>query len=703
MKATETSLLKFLQATKQFIIPIYQRTYSWTEKQCSQLWDDIIRVAENDSVPSHFVGSIVYIEKGIYQVISVPKLLVIDGQQRLATISLLLAALRKKLDDVDGESEISKKKISNYFLFNSEESGDLRYKLMLTQSDKDTFIGIIENKEFTSVVSKRLVENYKFFEKKISEDGVDPKVVYHGVAKLIMVDVSLDRNYDNPQLIFESLNSTGLDLTQADRIRNYILMGLEPEIQNKLYTDYWFPMEQSFGHAEYAEQFDRFMRDYLTLKSPSGTIPKIEDIYYNFKKFKQGSSLEIQDIVADIWKYSRYWTRMAFSSNETDTDLRQLFSDINILKVDVAYPFILELYEDYENKKLTRSEFIEILKIVESYVFRRAICGIPTNSLNKTFSTLSRGIDKKNYLESVIVAFLLKTSYTRFPRDEEFGKEFVIKDVYNFRNRNYLLRKLENFERKEMVNTDSYTIEHIMPQNENLSSEWQAELGSNWKDIQHKWLHTIGNLTLTGYNSEYSDRTFKEKRDLKIDGKEVGFKYSPIRLNRGLAMLDNWNESEIIKRAQELTGLAIKIWPIPKVSPEVIAKYSEKKEKQSYTLDHFSEYLKGDIGELFNSLRRRILNLDSSVIEEVKKQYIAYKTTTTFVDIVPQKRQLRLSLNLSFDEIDDPKGLCRDVSGVGRWGNGDVEVTISSVDQIEYIMSLIKQSFEKYSEDSAVE
>ena len=277
MKATETSLLKFLQAPKHFTIPIYQRTYSWTEKHCQQLWDDIVRVAKDESVPSHFIGSIVYIEKGIYQAASVPKLLVIDGQQRLATISLLLSALAKRLDDDAGQSDITRKQINNYFLFNNEETGDLRYKLMLTQSDKNTFACLIEGKELPQQASRRLAENYQFFERKINEDGIDPRLLHHGVAKLVVVDVSLDRNYDNPQLIFESLNSTGLDLTQADLIRNYILMGLEPDIQNELYTNCWFPMEQSFSHAEYAQQFDRFMRDYLTMKSPSGSIPRIEE------------------------------------------------------------------------------------------------------------------------------------------------------------------------------------------------------------------------------------------------------------------------------------------------------------------------------------------------------------------------------------------------------------------------------------------
>jgi len=275
-------------------------------------------------------------------------------------------------------------------------------------------------------------------------------------------------------------------------------------------------------------------------------------------------------------------------------------------------------------------------------------------------------------------------------------RELIVKDIYNFRNRNYLFKKLENYDRKEPVDLGDYTTEHIMPQNEDLSPEWQAELGSNWKDIQANWLHTIGNLTLTGYNPELSDKSFREKRDMK-----GGFRDSPIRLNHSLASLDQWNDPEIQQRAQELASVAVKIWPIPKLSPEILSKYSElsaKEKAQTYTLEHFGNFLQSDVGELFSMLRKRILNLDSSVKEEVKKLYIAYKTTTNFVDVVPQKRQLRLSLNMEFNEINDPEGLCKDVSKVGRWGNGDVEVVLSSLDQIEYVMSLIRQSFDKYYE-----
>ncbi len=685
-----------MQGTKQFVVPIFQRTYSWTQKECKQLWDDILRVANNDRIPAHFIGSIVYIEQGLYHVSSVSRLLVIDGQQRLTTLSLLLSAISKAMGESNEINGMTAKKLNNYYLFNSEESDHLAYKLFLTQSDKDTYFRIIENKELPQNASFRIQENYQYFVEQIQKSNINISSLINGISKLVIVDISLDRDHDNPQLIFESLNSTGLDLSQADLIRNFILMGLEPDHQKRLYETYWFPMEQDFGQANYTKHFDRFMRDYLTIKSKSGQIPVLAGVYEGFKKYSNIDGIEIDSIVSDIYYYSKYFTRLLLSK-DSDPEIRQILEDINILRIDVAYPFLMEVFDDFENGKLNRTELITILKLVESYIFRRAICGIPTNSLNKTFATLTRSINKDKYLESVKAQFLLAESYRSFPNNEEFKQAFIIKDVYNFRSRNYLLRKLENYDRKEKVNIDDYTIEHIMPQNRNLSETWKNELGENWEIIHSKYLHTPGNLTFTGYNPELSDRSFLEKRDMK-----GGFSDSPIRLNKELAKLSNWNEKNIVERAEKLAEKACKIWISPSLPTEVLESYRkipEIERKEIYTIDDHSEYLKGEILDLFNLIRRRILNLDPTIREEFKKLYIAYKTATNFVDIVPQRSRLRLSLNMEFDEIDDPKNMCTNVADKGRWGNGDIEVGLSSPDQIEYIMFLIRQSFEKHSED----
>lgn len=609
-------------------------------------------------------------------------------------MSLLLFALGKVMKKTSQEKEISQKKINNYYLFNNEEDGELKYKLLLTQSDKSTLISLLDDIELPNPISKNIKDNYHYFLEKLETTNIDLSLIYQGIAKLIIVDIALTQKHDNPQLIFESLNSTGLELSQADLIRNYILMDLEPKTQERIYNKYWYPMEQNFSHNTYVEQFDRFMRNYLTVKT--GHIPNIREVYDEFKKYAQNKkTIDIEEIVSDIYRFSKHFVSMAFEREE-DKEIVEIVKNINILKVDVAYPFFLEIYDDYKQSVLSREDLIKILKLVESYVFRRLICGIPTNALNKVFITLSKELDKQSYYESFQVALLRKDSYKRFPSDDEFKREFVIKDVYNLRNRNYLLHKLENINRKEKVYIEDYTIEHIMPQNDKLSTTWQKDLGNNWKEVHSKYLHTIGNLTLTGYNSELSDRPFKQKRDML-----GGFADSPIRLNKSLAKLETWNESEINKRAEILADMAIKVWENPSILPEQLAKYRKKEtiNEKLYSLKDHEKFLKGNILELFEQLRKRILNLGSSVREEIKKRYIAYKSSTNFVDIVPLKKCLRLILNMAFTEIDDPKKICKDVTNVGRWGNGDIEITFDSLSQLEDIMYLINQSFEKHRED----
>ncbi|MBG1241994.1 DUF262 domain-containing protein [Nostoc sp. NZL] len=559
MKATQTNFLNFLEGNKQLIIPIYQRPYSWTITQCQQLWNDILRAANENEISGHFIGSLVYMVDTVYLTAVIPKLLVIDGQQRLTTLSLLLSVLSKAIRANNEEIDISSEALEDFYLFNRHAKASERYKLLLNQKDRETLIRLLEDTEIPDDKSQQLVDNYRYFETQIRKLDIDLNSLYRGICKLMIVEISLERDRDDPQLIFESLNSTGLELSEADKIRNYVLMKRQPEEQNEIYNLYWHPMEKIFDKTVNSELFDRFIRDYLTIKSRSGTIPNIRDVYSSFKLYVQGKKdTLIKEIVADVYHYSKYFTKLA-TSQEPDQEIKQLITDINTLRVDVAYPFLIEVYDDYDQNKIARQEFISILRLVESYVFRRSICGISTSSMNKSFATLSREIDRNNYLESLQIALSGKKSYKRFPGDEEFRRELIVKDIYNFRGCNYLLRKLENYERKELVNVEKYTIEHIMPQNPNLSLEWQVDLGEQWKEIRAKYLHTIGNLTLTGYNPELSDRPFIEKRDKK-DG---GFADSPLRLNRGLQHLKQWNETEINKRAELLADMAVKVWSSP--------------------------------------------------------------------------------------------------------------------------------------------
>ena len=637
MKATETNLLEFLREPKQFVIPIYQRTYSWTLQQCQQLWNDIIKVAQERTISGHFLGSVVYIEHGLYQVTSLPKLLVIDGQQRLTTISLLLKALGQVVENSEDKAKVTSQRINNYFLLNQEEDKEDRYKLLLTKSDKETFIKLIEDQELPEQVSRRIKENFDFFINQINKNNINLDSLYSGISRLFIVDISLDRERDNPQLIFESLNSTGLELSQADLIRNYILMDLESKEQAYIYNNYWYPMEKSFGQIGYAEKFDQFIRYYLTITSKAGAIPNIRDVYNGFKSYMQkNSELSIEEIIKDIYRYSKYFVSIAFEK-ENNQKLKKIIEDINYLKVDVAYPFLLEVYDDWIHNLINQEDLLEIFKLVESYVFRRAICGIPTNSMNKTFASLSRNIDKNNYLESIKRAFIKMMSYKRFPDNVEFCREIIAKNIYNFRNCKYLLTKLENHTRtKELVDIENYSIEHIMPQNSNLSLEWQQNLGENWQEIQAKYLHTIGNLTLTGHNTKLSDRSFKEKQNMKD-----GFTDSPLYLNQMLAKLNIWNETEINNRAKTLADIAVKVWSFPSVD---LNNNFFSYDKDVSIQPEYQKYLQGEVLELFEIIRQEIVSLDISVREEFLKHYIAYKIITNFVDIYPQKNRLRIIL-----------------------------------------------------------
>lgn len=704
MKATEARLLDFIKKSPQFVIPIYQRTYSWTEKECKQLWDDVIRAGRSTQINGHFVGSIVYVEKGLYQVSNQSSLLVIDGQQRLTTITLLLAALVNKLESFPPEKQeiidgFSPRKITHYYLVNPEENKDKYYKLILSDVDKDSLIAILSDRQKPKNASNRIYTNFNNFQKWIDENSNELLSLCHGIAKLFVVDIALSREQDNPQLIFESMNSTGKELTQADLIRNFILMGLDIQQQTELYENYWRPMEIDFGQDAYTTNFDGFMRHYLTVKT--GSIPRVSEIYEGFKMHSNllvSKDVDISEIVKDIKKYSQYYCSMALNKEE-DPDLKKVFSDLRELKVDVAYPMLLEMYDDYKVELLTHREFLEIVRLIESYVFRRTICAIPTNSLNKIFSSFLKSVDKNEYVQSVKAQFILLPSYRRFPNDQEFKESLIVRDLYNIPRRSYWLRRIENFDRKERVEVDQYTIEHIMPQNSKLSNEWKQELGPEWERIQNKWLHTLGNLTLTAYNAEYSDKPFLEKRD-----KENGFKDSPIKLNQTLRNVSKWNESAIIKRANVLGDTAIKVWASTNLSEDVLEKYRQKelkREKDIYTLDNFkyiypnSDNYVEKIGKLFELLSKQVLMIDPVIVQDFLKLYIAFKAETNFLDVVPQAKKLRLTLNMPFSEIIDPKGICRNVSDIGRWGNGDVEISFSEIEELPYIMSLIKQSFDR--------
>lgn len=685
MDATKGNIYAILNGNKQFLIPVYQRYYSWEIEQCSRLWNDIVEMQKKDKA-GHFVGSIVNIAEQAMPT-GVQKYMIIDGQQRLTTLSLLLIALRDYGESHPEDTTINSRRIDNMLLKNEYEEGDERYKLLLTETDRDLLISLVEKKPISDPGLSRILSNYNFFAGKIADMELQPKDVYEAIDKLQIVNITLDRNVDDAQAIFESLNSTGKELSESDLIRNYVLMGLEPSEQRYVYEHMWRPMELLFDYEKQDSVMDRFFRDYLTMKMTR--IPKIDRVYETFKAYHLNCEFAtIRELCSDLLTYATYYTNMVFQRSDNAV-LKSLYSDIGDLRMEVAFPFLLKVHNDCAEGIISEDDLIEIIKMCISYVFRRSICDIPTNSLNKTFATLRNEIKADDYLNSIKAFFVLRDDYKEFPDDDKFGKAFMTRDIYNMRSRNFILSHLENYGNKAPIIIENYTIEHIMPQNSNPRDEWKTMLGANWKEVQKTYLHTIGNLTLTAYNSEMSDNPFMIKMDM-----EGGFKESALRLNAYLVKLTEWNEEHIKERAKILAGKAEQIWKYPQISAGELAPYQvEEKPAQKYTIDSYD--INAFTKTLFDMLDRRICNLSPDVKREFKKLYIAYKLDTNFVDIVVQKQRLRISLNMKYSEIYDPKGICRDITGLGRWGNGDVEVFFEHTSEIDDVMDLIEQSYKK--------
>jgi len=567
MKANEINLNRFLSQTDtQFVIPVYQRNYDWTLTQCKQLYRDILEVGNNKKTSAHFIGSIVYIHDDVYSASSIRELTIIDGQQRLTTITLIYLALYHLAIKMENNS--LKAKINETYLINKFASDEEKLKLRPTENNDSALKYLLrsDNSEEFNEYS-RLIENYNFFKSKITEENYE--IIINGLNKLMFVEISLDRHKDDPQKIFESLNSTGLELSQADLIRNYILMGLNRKAQNKIYSNYWEIIEKlaKDNNANESKVSD-FIRDYLTLKNKK--IPNKNKVYQEFKeKYPITTVEELENNLKPIKRFVKHYSKLINPNLEEDNDIRLELNYIKNLEINVAYPFLLQVYDDFTNKLINKTVFIEILKLIQSFTWRRFIIGLPTNALNKIFMRLYEDIEKDDYLISLQKSLLKKKGTQRFPRDAEVFNALKEKDVYNIKskNRTYFLEKLENYENIEYVNineNDKITIEHIFPQNPD--PKWKIELGEEQFNLMKEiYLNTIANLTLSGNNGSLGNKPFIEKRDMNIDGKEQGYIYSRLWLNRFLAKQDKWDIETLEKRFELIKERFLKIWKFPNV------------------------------------------------------------------------------------------------------------------------------------------
>ena len=654
MKGSEAKMMGFMEgADKRFVIPVYQRKYDWKYDNCRQLYEDLKKIVV-DGRESHFFGSIVsaVVPKG-----SKIEYHIIDGQQRLTTITLLLLAIRNliaqgKITTTEGRLD---EQISQRFLVSPWASEDDRIKLRPVKSDSEALAKLFGDEEDYDR-SSNLTTNYQFFCDMVLKKEIPVADLYAAVGKLEIISITLDQG-DNAQLIFESLNSTGLALTEGDKIRNYVLMGLPAQNQSKYYDTYWAKIERCTGN-----DVSGFVRDYLSIKEQ--IIPSINTVYRAFKDYAEKVSLPIDTLLADLLRYARFYEKLLVcKSGLREQKLDDCLYRLKRLEIVVTRPFLMEVLRLNQDGKLTSKDVLQIFLITENYLFRRNICEVPTNALNKIFLTLNREILRfdntaDNYVAKFIYSLLSKKESGRFPDDAEFTDALATKQVYQMRGKYkaYLFERFENYgtiETKDVythLDNNIYTIEHIMPQH--LTPAWIECLGANAADIHGVWLHRLANLTLTGYNPNLSNKSFAEKRDAK----EGGYKASGLKMNQKIATQNSWSLVELEARNAEMLALAVEIWAYPSTDFVPAAK-----EFDSCTLDDENAELTGrDIvkytflnaeqpasswADMFEHIVKFLHNKDKSILTN-----LAYSSKTTDLAVYVSNTQDGLRSALQIDE-----------------------------------------------------
>lgn len=694
MDAKHTPLCRVLATELQFVVPIYQRKYSWRMDECKKLLEDIIRASKKNDDDYYFIGSLVYVTIPTKPGEN-PRYIVIDGQQRITTILLILIALEQKLDRI-GQQQKIKEKIHDYVI-NRHEDGEKRYKLVLTPSDKGTMQSIVDDDGYDET-SAILKNNFELIKEYI--ENLDPIQIYNGLEKLMVVNIILEEK-DRPQLVFESINSTGLQLTKTDLIRNYILMDLPIEQQENIYNKYWRPMEENFENYRI---FDEFMKDFLTIKNKENI--KIEKIYEQFKKWHFEQDVGIEEIIKDVKNHSEFFIKMVLDWKEENTKLRRVISNINKLKMSVMRPFLLKCMILHQEEKITQEQLLEIFIMVESYTFRRAICRIPQAGLNKLVPQFISEIDKitNDFFNEIIAILFAQNKRYRFPDNSEFEEHFKDIDIYNTKIVRYALFRLENMLRSyskehpwlEDKPDDRISIEHIMPKN---TSAWRECLSDSEIEEAGKYIHTIGNLTLTGYNSELSDNLFSEKMNM-----EGGFKSSQFLLSKDITGAE-WKEKQIINRANNLTKKAIMLWKRVEPPAENLKKYLENNLQiydDEYTEEEYfdGEYTPDDImqstKDLFDHIKDRISDEFKELEYRPQKMYCGFyigKRNVCSLQI------LKNSINLFYNTKNEilPKNkfvkhlIKEDGTRKRHWGNGDFMSNIKNNNSVEEAIPFIKK------------
>ncbi|MBQ9707780.1 MAG: DUF262 domain-containing protein, partial [Firmicutes bacterium] len=563
MDGKATKLVKYLDGSdKRFVIPVYQRNYSWKVENCRQLYDDLVKLTLNGR-DMHFFGSLVSVNNGKFE-----EYLIIDGQQRVTTISLLLLAIHNILKEGKLEAEDKKliDKVYNKYLVDEYDISERRIKLKAVNKDLEAFERLFEGEPSEFIPNSDITINYNYFYDRILKEEISVDELFEAIKALMIINITVDED-DDPQLIFESLNSTGVDLTEGDKIRNFVLMGQSPENQESYYNKYWSKIEVCTGNDNNNNNgVSLFIRDYLSTMRQS--TPSMDKIYPVFKSYVSEKNLDMEELLQDLLYYARLYEILT-KSTYADEIVNSSIERLNYLETTVTRPFLLEVMNLNKKGVLSVEDLREIFAVIENFLFRRNICEVPTNALNKIFLTLNREIHRfdgtyDNYVEKMKFALISKKESGRFPDDEEFATALSEKQVYLMRGRykNYLFERYENFGTDEIkdvfkrIESGKYTIEHIMPQT--LTPAWREALGDDYEEIHTDWKHRLANLTLTAYNSSYSNNPFKDKRDA-----ENGFLNSGIRMNQKIAQKEKWTLAELEERDNYMVAKALDIWEYP--------------------------------------------------------------------------------------------------------------------------------------------
>lgn len=695
--------MALLESQPQKVVPIFQRSYSWSERNCRRLWQDIVSIA---GVPdrTHFMGAVVDILDAAGAT-GLSKVRIIDGQQRVISIALMLLAIGSVANNRPGLEHLKLQALANKHLLLGGREGLEKYKLLLTEHDRDTLLALIDERDVPTVSSSRVVQNFNYFVRQVSESTLPLEEVYQALWRLTLVEITLRQGEDNPQLIFESLNSTGEALKQSDLIRNFLLMDESAESQTAIYQRHWFPMEVAFGQEGLDKYFDEFMRAYLSLRL--GRLVNKDDVYEEFKKFACSAAAPgtTEALVQEIGRYAAYFLQIILRKDSTAA-LKGALEGLSELSVQKApRPLLLRLWDEYSSGRMSETDVVRIIEVLQSFLLRRAVCDLKANALDILFVELSKRVSAVDQLQTVCADLLAQTKSARFPNDQEFLASLYERDMYNFRQRDYVLRRLENsaHPNEPLANLAGLTVEHVLPQNENLSDEWKTELGINWQTVRDKYLHTLGNLTLTGYNSLYSDRPFAEKRDM-----EHGLASSVLFLNQSIGSQLSWGEDQIVQRAFTLGDLAVRVWPVPQVAPAAIAAARERGEtpddqdqEAPVTSATFFEDMPPQLAEIYNVLEEALSGFGPDVERLVYSTRVTFKAYKIFAQVNKRRGRdiprLLLFVDLGMDEVDDPFGICQDMTGVGHHGVLNMQITVTTREQVDFAIDLARRSYDRNS------